>query len=42
MDITRFYNTKKRGMEKVMLHSNYKGDFAFTNSEKLNIQRKIN
>ncbi len=33
---------KKEEWKKVMLHSNYKGDFAFTNSEKLNLQRKIN
>ena len=33
---------KKEEWKKVMLHSNYEGDFAFTNSEKLNLQRKIN
>ena len=33
---------KKEEWEKVMLHSKYDGDYSFTNSKKLNLQKKIN
>tara|TARA_A100001037_G_scaffold152697_1_gene137825 strand:+ start:716 stop:1399 length:684 start_codon:yes stop_codon:yes gene_type:complete len=33
---------KKEEWKKVMSYSNYDGDYAFTNSEKLNLQKKIN